>query len=232
MNSPTLLIMPRGRYPKRLYSIDIDQETLRRYKLDWQNKELYSHPEKFAPVTVKELFGVDKKFAIEIGCGDGQFLCTLAKRERNICFLGIEAIGKLSDIAVSNAAKDSLPNIRFLRADLRLIAPLFLSETVNDFYLHFPAPFSSKRELNRQTYSKEILLHVHRALVVGGRLSFITDDKPAFDFVSKEAREIEGFHRVDEKDYQLVLEDDLKSTYHKYWERKGRAIYRTEFEKG
>ncbi len=223
--------MPRGRYPKRLYSIEIDREVSAHYKLCWESKPLYFQPETFPPVTVKELFGVDKKFAIEIGCGDGQFLCALAMRESDFCFLGIEAIGKLSDVAVSNAAKESLSNIRFLRADLRLVAPLFLPETVDNFYLHFPAPFSSKRELNRQTYSKEILLHIHRALVVGGRLSFITDDESAFDFVRKEAKEIEGFRAVEAKDYQLILEDDLKSTYHKFWERKGRTIYRTEFEK-
>ena len=223
--------MPRGRYPKRLYLTNQDEEILERYRLVWRSKQLYFEPETFPPITVKEIFGVDKKLAIEIGCGDGEFLCAMAKRKSDICFLGIEVSRKPLELAVSNAAKDSLSNIRFLQADLRFVAPLFLPETVDVFYLHFPAPFSAKSKFNRQTYSGEILLHIHRALTFGGRLSFITDDETAFDYVCGEVKQIEGFQILSEEDYHIEIETELKSTYHKFWEKKGRAIHRTEFEK-
>lgn len=223
--------MPRGRYPKRLYLNNLDEKILERYRLLWRSKQLYFEPETFPPITVKELFGVDKKLVIEIGCGDGEFLCKLARRESDICFLGIEVSRKPIELAVSNVVKDSLSNIRFLQADLRFVAPLFLPETVDVFYLHFPAPFSMKSKFKRQTYSKEILLHIHRALTIGGRLSFITDDETAFEYVCEEVKQIEGFRVVSAEDYHLEIEPELKSTYHKFWEKKGRVIYRTEFEK-
>ena len=223
--------MPRGRYPKRIYSTDIDENALSHYRIWWQSKQLYFQPESFPPITVKEFFGVDKKFAIEIGCGDGQFLCAIAKRESDICFLGIDASRKPLELAVANAAKESLTNIRFLQADFRFVAPLLLPETVNAFYLHFPAPFNAKSKFKRQTYSKEILSHINRALVTKGRLSFVTDDETAFDFVCDEMKVIESFRAVCEEDYHLEIEAELKSTYHKVWEKKGRTIHRIEFEK-
>lgn len=223
--------MPRGRYPKRLYSKDLDEETLNRYRLWWSSKELYFQPESFPPLAVKELFGTDKKLVIEIGCGDGHFLCYLAKREKDVCFLGIEVSRKPLELAVSNALKDELSNIRFLLADLRFVAPLFLPETVNNFYLHFPAPFSMKSKFKRQTYSAEILQHINRALITGGKLSFITDDETAFDFVCEEVKQFENFRVVHSEGYHLEIETEMKSTYHKFWEKKGRTIHRAEFEK-
>lgn len=223
--------MPRGYYPKRLYSIDIDEDTLNHYRQYWSGKELHFHPESFPPITVEAFFGVDKKFAIEIGCGDGQFLCALAKREPEVCFLGIEALKKLTNLAASNAANENLPNVRFLQADLRFIAKLFVTESVDTFYLHFPPPFESDGNLKRLTYSKEMLLHINRALKVGGRFSFITDDGKAFDYVCEEIKKIESFRIVSSKDYHFETETELKSTYHKRWEKKGRTIHRAEFEK-
>ena len=184
--------MPRGRYPKRLYSIELNEDILNQYKRRWITKELYFQPESFPPITVKEFFSVDKKFAIEIGCGDGHFSCALARRNREICFLGIDSSRKLLELAASNAAEDSLSNIRFLQADFRFVAPLLLPETINTFYLHFPAPFTTNRKQTKQTYSKEILSHINRALVVGGRLSFITDDGIVYDFVCEEIEQIKS----------------------------------------
>jgi tRNA (guanine-N7-)-methyltransferase len=223
--------MPRGRYPKRIYSTESDEKALNHYRIWWQSKQLHFHPECFPPITVEEFFGVDKKFAIEIGCGDGHFLCALAKRESDVCFLGIDASRKLLELAVSNAVKGLLSNIRFLQADFRFVAPLFLPETVNNFYMHFPAPFNAKSQFKRQTYSKEILSHISKALITSGRLSFITDDETVFDFVCDEMKRIENFRLVCKEDYHLEIEAELKSTYHKFWEKKGRAIHRMEFEK-
>lgn len=223
--------MPRGYYPKRLYTIDLDEETLNQYRRQWYGKDLHFHPEKFPMITVKEFFDVDKKFAVEIGCGDGRFLCALAKREPEVCFLGIEALKKLTNLAASNAAKENLFNVRFLQADLRFIAKRFLTESVDVFYLHFPPPFESEGNLKRLTYSKEMLLHINRALKIGGRFSFITDDEMAFDYVQEEVKQIESFLIVPSTDYHFETEAELKSTYHKRWEKKGRMIHRAEFEK-
>ena len=75
---------------------------------------------------------------LEIGCGSGEFLCSLARRDRQTNFVGVEVKRKSIYEAVARASSAALENVVFLRADFRLLYPLLAPGSLDAVYLHFP----------------------------------------------------------------------------------------------
>ncbi len=222
--------MPRGRYV-RLKTRLPDAATAARYLLYWQSTDLYHHAEDFPQLDSISLFGNQHPLELEVGCGTGEFLCTLAARTPQTNYVGVDLARKAVFLAVDNAARLGLTNIMFIKADIMLVLPLLVPESLQSVYLHFPAPHIQARHRRRGILSQRFVDGIYRALVINGRLSIMTDQPAVVCQIGNLTRDDRRFETVREEEAMPEMDAALKSKYQQMWERKGRAFERLEVYK-
>lgn len=135
----------------------------------------------------KEVFGNENPLYVEIGMGKGQFLTTLAEKNPDKNYIGIERYSSVLLRAVErlDAMKESndliLENIRFICMDAANVPEVFGKE-VAGIYLNFSDPWPKKRHARRRLTSKEFLKRYEKILVDGGKVEFKTDNQELFQF--------------------------------------------------
>jgi tRNA (guanine-N7-)-methyltransferase len=140
-----------------------------------------------ARLDVAELFGRSAPLHVDLGCGDGSFLCEMAQQfpERN--FLGIERLTKRVEKVRRKAEK--IENVRVLRADTLFAVRYLLPESsVETFYLLFPDPWPKRRHQFRRIFTRDFLNAVAAALKKNGLLRVTTDQLDYFHQIEQLVR--------------------------------------------
>ena len=220
--------MSRGMYPRRIKLKPMDPEILARYLSNWPGRDLYHHPEKFPPLTAKTFFGEAVPLHLEIGCGTGEFLCTLATRSPKVGYFGVDIAYKPLTRAIELASSLELENIHFFKADIRLLAPLIPSQSIDLIYLHFPAPARKKASRRYRLFDQEFLDQVFRMLVPGGRMSVMTDNEVLFDEMLSLSQKDTRFSFIPEEAFTIRFDEELKSHNQRLWESRGHRLQRFE----
>ena len=194
-----------------------DEQTAAKYLLVWHARDLYHAQETFPRISSEQLFGDTRPLEMEIGCGTGEYLCSLAAREAAANFLGIDISLKALYAAVENARSLPLGNIKFIKAGMQMVYPLLVPDSLRAVYLHFPDPCLRPKYRKRRIFNATFLDHIHNALVEGGRLSVMTDVPGLFmDMLAL----IEQDPRFEKTHAERYLEgSDMKSRYQTTWER-------------
>ena len=173
----------------------------------------------------KKIFGRRAALHVDLGCGDGSFLCALAQRIPEKNFLGIERLlGRFRSAAVKVA---NIRNVRVLRMESSYVVRyLFPPRSVETFYLLFPDPWPKRRHWRRRIVTPDLLKTISLALVQGGTLLIATDYLSYFEKIKEIARANLDFATVDFPDVDLP---------HTKFERKFRAqdatIHRLDLRK-
>ena len=145
---------------------------------------------------LEKLFGRNAPLHVDLGCGDGSFLCALAQRMSEKNFLGIERLVGRVRAAAPKAAR--IGNVRLLRMEIsyavRYLLPL---GSVEVFYLLFPDPWPKRRHWQRRIVNENFLRAISQALVSGGTLYIATDRVDYFEKINEIARANPDFAAVD-----------------------------------
>ena len=145
---------------------------------------------------LERIFGRKAPLHVDLGCGDGSFLCTLAQRLPDKNFLGIERL--MGRIRSSARKAASLDNVRLLQIEssyaVRYLLP---AGSVETFYLLFPDPWPKRRHHRRRIVTPDFLNSVHTALVKDGLIYIATDHFDYFHEISETARSTPGFAMAD-----------------------------------
>lgn len=112
---------------------------------------------------------------VEIGCGNGHFLCEYAARRPDLLLVGIEIKRKRVEKARQKAAKRGLGNVVVLECGAERVLTEIPSGAVGAFHLYFPDPWPKARHRKRRFLTMENLTAMHRCLAPGGRIWFLTD---------------------------------------------------------
>ena len=142
----------------------------------------------------KKVFGNAHPVHIEIGMGKGQFLLTLARRNPELNYIGIERYSSVLLRAVEKYEKLSadmqkpLPNIRFICMDAREITEVFAPGEVEKIYLNFSDPWPKARHARRRLTSSDFLALYDQILASDGTVEFKTDNRVLFDFSVEEVK--------------------------------------------
>lgn len=170
---------------------------------------------------------------MDVGCGTGESLCSLAGEDPETNFVGVELHQKSLHRAVEIAASDKLENILFVSADFHLLYPLLASESLRAVYLHFPDPGMKRRHEKRRIFSEKFLDRMHHALERNGRISVMSDHEEYFfgmlDLSEKDSR-YERTHR--ERYLTGGRASGARSRFQRKWEDShGRRALRFELAK-
>jgi tRNA (guanine-N7-)-methyltransferase len=136
---------------------------------------------------LEKIFGRNAPFHVDLGCGDGSFICALAERLPEKNFLGIERLlGRIRSAARKAA---TVGNVRLLRMEnsyaVRYLLP---AGSVETFYLLFPDPWPKRRHWRRRIVTGEFLRAISQALAENGRVFVATDHLDYFEKIEEIAR--------------------------------------------
>lgn len=127
-----------------------------------------------ARLDLEKIFGRVAPLHVDLGCGDGSFLCALAERQPDENFVGIERMSGRVDKACRRAR--TLENVRVLHLETSYaVRYLFPESSVAVFYLLFPDPWPKRRHHRRRVVTSDFLDAIHAALADEGLLRVATD---------------------------------------------------------
>ena len=167
---------------------------------------------------LEKIFGRKAPLHVDLGCGDGSFLCGLAQRLPDKNFLGIERLSARIRSSARKAA--SLGNVRLLQMEssyaVRYLLP---AESVETFYLLFPDPWPKRRHHRRRIVTPDFLDSVHVALEQNGITYIATDHLDYFRKIKEIAESIPGF-AIEDRDVDLP-----QSRFRLIFEQRSAQIY-------
>ena len=167
---------------------------------------------------LEKIFGRKAPLHVDLGCGDGSFLCALAQRMPCKNFLGIERLlGRIRSAARKAA---SLDNVRLLQMEsFYAVRYLLPAESVETFYLLFPDPWPKRRHQRRRIVTPDFLNSGYVALEQNGAIYIATDHLDYFQKIKKIAESTPGF-AIDDADVDLP-----QSKFGLIFGQKGAPIY-------
>jgi tRNA (guanine-N7-)-methyltransferase len=180
-----------------------------------------------APLDLGQLFGRNAPLHVDLGCGDGSFLCEMAQQFPNRNFLGIERLTKRVEKVRRKAQK--IENVRVLRAETLFAVRYLLPESsVETFYLLFPDPWPKRRHQFRRIFAPDFLDAIAIALQQRGDLRVATDQLDYF-------RQIERLSSA-HLHFQVVprpADDSVfpLTKFERKFHEQGAAIYRLTLRK-
>ena len=180
-----------------------------------------------ARLDVAELFGHSEPLHVDLGCGDGSFLCEMAQQFPTRNFLGIERLTKRVEKVRHKAEK--IENVRVLRADTLFAVRYLLPESsVETFYLLFPDPWPKRRHQLRRIFTRDFLDAIAIALQQHGVLRVATDQLDYFQQVERISRDHLQFLVVPRSPDDAVLP---VTKFERKFCKQGAPIYRLTLRK-
>ena len=127
----------------------------------------------------EHIYGRNAPGCVEIGCGNGDTLMTLAKANPERDYLGIEVyppgVGRL----LAAVAAEGLTNVRIMMRDAaELFGQRIIGQRWSQVLIYFPDPWPKKRHHKRRLIQPPFVADVYAALDCGGRLRLATDYLP------------------------------------------------------
>ncbi len=223
--------MSRGRRIGRLKFLPPPPKIAEKYLYDWENGELYRNPEKFPHLSRQGLFGIEGNMRLEIGCGTGEMICHLAEALPEHSFVGVDLSRRAIYYAVDLADKLNLINIRFIKADIKLLYPLMVKESWEMVYLHFPDPNYGDKYIKHRVFDKIFLDQMNVCLAPQGKINVATDQKPLLMDMLELTEGDNRYRKTHDGPTLTSPNISVQSRFHQAWVRNQREIYQFELVK-
>lgn len=199
-----------------------------RERLAVNNNHYYIDDAKIYKGKWQELFNNQNPIHIEIGCGKGQFMMTLAKRNPDINYVAIEKFDSVLLRALEKAIQEEIPNLKMAIMDAEVIKDYFADKEVSKIYLNFSDPWPKNHHAKRRLTYKTFLDQYKDILKDDGDIEQKTDNRHLFEF-SLESFNANGWklsdicldlHKETEK-----YPDNITTEFEDKWSKLG-PIYR------
>jgi tRNA (guanine-N7-)-methyltransferase len=130
----------------------------------------------------EQYFHNDNPIVLELGCGKGEYTVELAKLYPEMNFIGVDIKGARMWTGATQALKEGLKNVAFLRTSIEIIDRFFAEDEVQEIWLTFSDPqMKNPRKRLTSTYFME---RYRRFLVDGGIIHLKTDSNFLFTYTS------------------------------------------------
>ena len=130
----------------------------------------------------EEYFHNDNPIVLELGCGKGEYTVGLAKRYPDMNFIGVDIKGARMWTGSTQAIKEGLKNVAFLRTNIEIIDRFFAPDEVTEIWLTFSDPqMKNPRKRLTSTY---FMNRYRRFLIDGGLIHLKTDSNFLFTYTT------------------------------------------------
>ncbi|MEP6698143.1 MAG: tRNA (guanosine(46)-N7)-methyltransferase TrmB [Verrucomicrobiota bacterium] len=180
-----------------------------------------------SPLDLQTIYGRAAALEVDLGCGDGAFLASMAAPNPARNFLGIERLPGRVCSACKKITRAELTNARVLRWETSdVVRQLLPPGSVDVFHLMFPDPWPKRRHHRRRLFNADFLASVHRALGPQGTLRITTDHLDYFKSIENLAGRSPHFSLRHETEPAAGV-----STFGKRFHERGIAIHRLVLRK-
>lgn len=174
-----------------------------------------------------EVFGNDHPIILELGCGRGEYTLGLARRHPESNFIAIDIKGNRMWNGATEAHREELENVRFLRTEIELLDRFFAEGEVSEIWITFPDPQMKKARL-RLTSTRFIDLYSH-VLRGDGLLHLKTDSHFLFTYTRAMAEHNalpirELVEDVDSEPDSPAILREISTYYEQQWRSRGITI--------
>lgn len=186
--------------------------------------------EPFPKGEMKKVFGNENPIHIEIGCGKGGFITTLAELNPDVNYIAIEKNGDVLVLAMEKAVEKGLENVRFIYGDATFLNEIVSEIEVSRIYINFCDPWHksghAKRRLTHRNYLEKYKKLLEQK---NGEVFFKTDNRKLFEFSLNECADLGLKMRNITLDlHNSGYEGNIMTEYEKLFSEKGMPIYRME----
>lgn len=178
---------------------------------------------------IEEIFGNNNPIHLEIGCGKGQFIAELAKRNPDINYIAIEVCDDVAVLACERVKEAKLNNVRFMVCGAEYLLKYFMESTVDRVYLNFSCPYPKVRYAKHRLTSPIFLPMYKKILKNGGEIHQKTDNMHFFEYSIERYSEL-GFRmqNVSLDLHKSGFEGNIVTEYEQRFLDLGQPIYRLE----
>lgn len=178
-----------------------------------------------------EYFKNKSPLYVELGCGKGIFIATLASKHREINYIAVDMIEAMLGLSKRNIEEaynyENPENLALIRANIELIDNVFDEcDKVDRIYINFCNPWpKAKHNKRRLTHTRQ--LEKYKAfLKKNGELYFKTDDDELFEASLEYFKESK--FEIKKITYDLhkesIFEENIETEHEKMFSEKGIKI--------
>lgn len=178
----------------------------------------------------RERFGNDNPIHVEIGCGKGRFINTLAERHPDVNFIAVELKAEVVLRAVQRTEYREIPNLAFVQFNAAVLTDLFGDHEISRLFLNFSDPWPKSRHAKRRLTYASFLNTYRQVLKSDGEIHMKTDNEKLFEFsLNQFASERFQMHHITFDLHQSKLAaDNVMTEYEERFSSRGQRIYRVE----
>ena len=180
-------------------------------------------------IDFKEIFGNENPLQMEIGCGKGQFISVLAKRNPDINYIAVEVNRNVICDACEKALQDGIENVIFIHCGAEVLEKYIKPHTMERIYLNFSCPFPKGAYANRRLTNVKFLKIYDELLAPGAEIHQKTDNMHFFEYSLEQYAEY-GYKlkNVSLDLHNSDFEDNIVTEYEHKFSSLGFRIYRLE----
>ncbi len=130
----------------------------------------------------EEFFHNQNPIVLELGCGKGEYTVGLAKLHPDVNFIGVDIKGARMWTGATEAVREGMKNVAFLRTNIEIIDRFFAPDEVQEIWLTFSDP--QMKSPRKRLTSSWFLERYRHFLVDGGIVHLKTDSNFLFTYTS------------------------------------------------
>lgn len=130
----------------------------------------------------EDYFHNDNPIVLELGCGKGEYTVGLAKLFPDVNFIGVDIKGARMWTGATQAIKENLRNVAFLRTNIEVIDRFFAEDEVQEIWLTFSDP--QMKNARKRLTSTYFMNRYRRFLNDGGLIHLKTDSNFLFTYTT------------------------------------------------
>lgn len=145
--------------------------------------------------TWHEIFGNDHPIHLELGCGKGQFIATLAKKNPHINYIAIDLKDEVLVFVLRKINELGLTNVRLIPMFIERVDEVFAEGEIEKIYINFCNPWPKASHNKRRLTHPRFLTKYKGFIKPHTEVWFKTDDDELFE-ASLSYFEEEGFQET------------------------------------
>lgn len=185
------------------------------------------------PFDVRKMYPNFASYALELGCGWGEFTLESAIGQQDTLFIALDKKKYRIKKSVKEQVRKDLSNIRWMVCNLEWVFDgIFEEQSLDKIVINFPDPWPKSRHQKHRFVGPRLIAELSKIIKTGGSLEFATDSWPYLREVAEHFEDTEKWKNKNGKKVILPRLPDRPISFFENLKRsENENIYIMELEK-